>query len=145
MAEKPYKTLVYALPASSPFVTQPQLEPPQPGSEAIFAIHGSTAAARGLHKRRRTTRKSGPWIQERPDNQQPDYPSAGPSTGQAMQGIATSAIEQQDLERDWRDVGIMEVDGDMPVASDVFEGCQNEVLHPTTAYSEYHIVSLLHK
>jgi len=34
MAEIPYKPLVYALQASSPFVTQAQ--PPQPGSEAVF-------------------------------------------------------------------------------------------------------------
>ncbi len=142
MAEKPYKTLVYALPASSPFVTHPQ--PSQPGSEAIFAIHGSTAVARGLHKRRRTTRKSGPWIHERPDNQQPKSFSGDPSIGLALQGNATSTIEQQDSERDWQDIGMMEVDADMPVGLDVFEGCQNEVLHSTTTHSEYHIVAFLH-
>jgi len=51
MAENPYKPLVYAL---SALVTQPQ--PPQPGSEAFFAIHhfhGITAVARGC---RRTAR-----------------------------------------------------------------------------------------
>ena len=79
MAEKPYKPLVYALPASSPIVTQPQ--PPHPGSEAVFAIHGSTAITIILLVVCTNT------------------VSVNPSTGLATQVIA---IEQQDREQDCR-------------------------------------------
>ena len=79
MAENPYKPLLYALPASSPIVTQPQF--PQPGSEAVFAIHGSTAVIIILLV------------------VCTNAVSVNPSTGLAMQVIA---IEKQDREQDCR-------------------------------------------
>ena len=62
MTEKLFETQVYSL-ASAFGVATPLNHPESGASQGVFAVEGSAADTRNLHKRRRT--KSAPWIQGR--------------------------------------------------------------------------------